>query len=129
MFVDHLYDFTPFKSSFSSRKSTSIKDDLGRTYEHLIKGKDSNSASTSSDGAESLDSCSNSGMNESHVSTMQKHVIIPQRKQKESRTFVEPLKAKKVEQEHFALIDPITSVVDAEKETKNDLNKFSFEAN
>lgn len=113
VFVDHLYDFTPFKQT--KKKSSGVKGDLGRTYEHLMKGKDSNSNSTGSDGAESLDSGSFSGNNDSQVSTgIQGHVIIPQRKQ-EYRTFVEPLRMKKEEQEHFALIDPINSVADAEK--------------
>jgi hypothetical protein len=46
--IEHLYDHPDILA-------TSGKAEIGRKYEHLIKSKDSNSNSTGSDGAESLD--------------------------------------------------------------------------
>lgn len=111
VFPDHLYDFSPVAT-----KRTTIPE-LGRKYEPVLKRKDSasNSNSTGSDGAESLDQGAPEGC------IIDKHKFNVSRKQ-EYRTFSEQSRSKKEEQEHFAMIEPIASVADAEREFNDDLN-------
>lgn len=113
MHAEHLYD----SPNVAVRKIS--KTEIGRKYEHLLGSKDSksNSNSTGSDGAESLDP----GDAETLAGSVaeHEHTIIPQKPRKqESKSFNQVLRAKKpatYNQEHFALIEPITSAVEAEK--------------
>lgn len=86
--TDHLYDHPEITAAAG-------KAEIGRKYEHLIKSKhsNSNSNSTGSDGAESLDLAAS----EAQHALEKKHQVIPQKPRKQFGTFSEPLRPKKEE--------------------------------